>query len=155
MSRAFVKEPDGSEPEELPDLPVSEERNLVTAGGLKSIQDNVSRYRQQLSEAQAKDDKAEIARSKRDLTYWAARAGTAELIQLPSDVTEMSFGLLVTLEYEDGKTKKFRIVGQDEADPSKGLISYVSPLARNLIGRKVGDMIEAGQHEVEITKIEF
>ena len=48
----------------------------------------------------------------------------------------------------------FRIVGEDEADPRNGSISYVSPVARALIGKAAGDVVLAGDHEIEILSIE-
>ena len=50
----------------------------------------------------------------------------------------MQFGRIVEIEREDGRRQAFRIVGEDEADPAKGSISYVSPLARALLGKVVG-----------------
>jgi transcription elongation GreA/GreB family factor len=63
------------------------------------------------------------------------------------------FGSTVTIEREDGRRQTFRIVGEDEADPAKGTISYVSPVARALTGKRVGDMVQAGASEAEIVAI--
>ena len=65
----------------------------------------------------------------------------------------MHFGSTVTIEREDGRRQTFRIVGEDEADPAKGTISYVSPLARALTGKSVGDIVHAGGSDAEIVKI--
>ena len=59
----------------------------------------------------------------------------------------------MSIEREDGRTQQFTIVGIDEADPSAGLISYLSPLARSLIGRTVGDVVRAGTADAEIVAI--
>ena len=64
------------------------------------------------------------------------------------------FGNRVTIERDDGRTQTFRIVGEDEADPAEGFLSYVSPLARALTGKRVGDIVPAGQSEAEILAIE-
>ena len=61
----------------------------------------------------------------------------------------MQFGSTVTIEREDGRRQTFRIVGEDEADPAKGTISYVSPLARALIGKRVGDVVQAGASQAD------
>jgi transcription elongation GreA/GreB family factor len=59
----------------------------------------------------------------------------------------------LTLVRNDGREQTFRIVGEDEADPAKGTISRVSPVARALLGRSVGDTVRAGRHDAEITAI--
>ncbi len=69
------------------------------------------------------------------------------------DVEAVQFGNAVTIIRDDGREQTFRIVGEDEADPAKGSISHVSPLARALIGKRVGDTVRAGRDEAEITAI--
>ena len=59
----------------------------------------------------------------------------------------------MTIEREDGRRQTFRIVGEDEADPSKGSISYVSPLAALLVGKSVGDTIRIAGGDAEIVAI--
>jgi transcription elongation GreA/GreB family factor len=61
---------------------------------------------------------------------------------------------VVTIARADGRTQTFRIVGEDEADPARGTLSYISPLARALFGKGVGDVIEVGHSEAEVVKIE-
>jgi transcription elongation GreA/GreB family factor len=154
MSRAFTKDSDGADaPEELPDLPISSERNLVTASGLAQIEAEIEKHQAAYSEAHAKEDKTGLARAIRDLRYWTARRASAETVPQAPDTDEMRFGLAATLEDESGAVKTYRIVGQDEADPGRGLLSYTSPLARALIGKAVGDTVEIGQNEAEITAI--
>jgi transcription elongation GreA/GreB family factor len=152
MSRAFTKETD--EVPELPDRPVSEHPNLVTKRGLALIEAEVERHRQALAEAQAADDREKIAAAQRKLRYWTARRATAELQPPPADCDSVRFGCRVTIARDDGRTQTFRIVGEDEADPAEGTLSYVSPLARALIGKEVGDTVRAGQSEAEIAAIE-
>ena len=69
------------------------------------------------------------------------------------DMDEVHFGVTVMLERDDGRKQTWRIVGEDEADPAKGTISHVSPLARALYGKRVGDVVKAGQGEAEIIAI--
>lgn len=57
------------------------------------------------------------------------------------DDGRIRFGARVVLEDEDGETRSYRIVGPDEADARKGLLSVDSPLARALLGKEEGDMI--------------
>jgi len=152
MSRAFVKETEGLD--ELPEKLVSEHRNLVTPEGFAFIEGKVKQLQDELSAARASDDRNAIARATHNLRYWNQRLGTAE-VQLPAeDISVVSFGSRITLERDDGRIQKFQIVGEDEADPAKGSISYVSPLAQAMMGKAVGDVVKAGAGEAEITKIE-
>lgn len=152
MSRAFVRESDAVE--ELPEKLVSEHRNLVTPEGLRLIEAEVERLQDELAEGQRAGDRDAIQRTSRDLRYWNQRLTTAEVQVAPADASVVSFGSTVTLERDDGRVQKFRIVGEDESDPSKGKISYVSPLAQALMEKAVGDTVTAGAGEAEITKIE-
>ena len=65
----------------------------------------------------------------------------------------MQFGSAVTIVRDDGRRQTYRIVGEDEADPAKGTLSHVSPLARALFGKEVGDTVRAGSAQAEIVKI--
>lgn len=152
MSRAFVKETDAVE--ELPEKLVSEHRNLVTPEGLALIQAEVERLQDELAEGQRAGDRDAIQRISRDLRYWNQRLATAEVKSASNDVTAVSFGSTVTLERDDGRIQKFHIVGEDESNPTKGKISYVSPLAQALMEKSVGDTVTAGAGEAEIIKIE-
>jgi transcription elongation GreA/GreB family factor len=87
----------------------------------------------------------------RDLRYWEVRKASAEIVQPVSDGT-VTFGSTVTVE-RNGRTQKFRIVGVDEADASKGMISFRAPLAAAVLGAKVGEIIEAAEPLGEITVI--
>ena len=109
---------------------------------------------QSLAEAREKDDRAAAAAVARDLRYFNARRASAELVPPPDDSDVVRFGMRVRFERDDGRVQTFRIVGEDEADPAAGLISYVSPLALALIGRTVGDVVPAGQGEAEIFSVE-
>ena len=151
MSRAFVKETD--DVPELPDRVVSEHPNLVTARGLKLIEAEVARHEEALAEAQTAEDREKIAAAHRELRYWTARRATAELQPPPADCEQVRFGCRVTLERDDGRKQTFRIVGEDEADPTAKTLSYASPLARALIGKEVGDTVRVGQGEAEILSI--
>src|SRR5438093_2695075 len=70
-----------------------------------------------------------------------AKVGTAEVLDPPSSGDRVIFGSTVHLEDEDGKEARYQIVGSDETDPSRGRISVMAPLARTLIGKKVGDSV--------------
>lgn len=154
MSSAFVKEPEGGEAfEDLPDRPVSPHPNFVTPQGLAFMEAELERLHGEHAAAQAADDKASLARTARDLRYWTARRNSAQVVEPPTQASEVHFGSTVTIEREDGRRQTFRIVGEDEADPAKGTISYVSPVAQALTGKRVGDVVKAGTSDAEIVKI--
>lgn len=153
MSRAFVKESDGAEGQELPELLVSPHRNLVTPGGLRQIEATVERLQADLSKARADEDRATIARIQRDLRYWSERKRTAEVIAPPTASDTVRYGSTVLLQNQDGKQVQYQIVGEDEADPGNGKISYVSPIARLLIGAAVGDVVTFADGEADILEI--
>jgi transcription elongation GreA/GreB family factor len=153
MSRAFVRETEGGEAfEDLPDRSLSP-HHLVTPSGLAQMNAEIEALERRLEEAKAADDKAEMARLSRDLRYWSARRVSAEMVAPPTDTTHVRFGARVTFEREDGRQQTYRIVGEDEADPVKGTISYVSPLAQALMGKEVGDVIPIGSTTAEIIEI--
>jgi transcription elongation GreA/GreB family factor len=153
MSRAFVREAEGGEAfEDLPDRSVSP-HNLVTPSGLARMDEEIEALNRRLAEGQAAGDKAEIARVSRDLRYWTHRRITAEVAPAPADASHVRFGSRVTFERDDGRRQTYRIVGEDEADPAKGSLSYVSPLAQALMGKEVGDVIQVGGGEAEIVEI--
>jgi transcription elongation GreA/GreB family factor len=155
MSRAFVREPEGGEAfEDLPDRPISS-HHLVTPEGMAFMDKEIASLEQRLSEAQANDDKGEIARLSRDLRYWSARRVSAEIVPPPTDASHVRFGAQVTFEREDGRQQTYRIVGEDEADPAKGSLSYVSPLAQALMGKEVGDTVPVAQGQAEIVAIDI
>jgi transcription elongation GreA/GreB family factor len=153
MSRAFVKEQDVDAPEEVLERPVSEHPNDVTPSGMAQIEHALVAAKDAYARAQAADDRAALAAAARDLRYWSARHATARVVPAPEDVTEVRFGTAVTILRDDGREQSFRIVGEDEADPAKGSISHVSPLARSMFGKRVGDVVRAGNGEAEITSI--
>ena len=149
-----MKEPDGDVFDDIADRPLSPHRNLVTPEGLAQIDAEIERAHAQVTQAQEAGDRSATARAQRELRYWQARRGSAELVPPMGDKTKVHFGSSVKIRYEDGRIMRFRIVGEDEADPAKGTISYVSPMARALISKEVGDVAQAGPQEVEIIGIE-
>jgi transcription elongation GreA/GreB family factor len=152
MSIAFVREKEGGEAfEDLPDRSISPHTNFVTPEGLAQIEAEVARLQAEVGGLDPAD-KAGQSRVARDLRYWTARQGTAQLVEGVEGET-VHFGSTVTLVREDDSRQTFRIVGEDEADPAKGSISYVAPLARAITGKGVGDVVEVNGQEVEIVEI--
>lgn len=151
MSRAFTKEPDGSEPIEVTERPISADRNFVTESGLKQIEQQIENLKKQ---QELEKDEMALAQLARDLRYWQARRATAELVVPAKKAGRVMFGSKVTIEGENG-FKIYRLVGQDEADAAKGLLSYTSPLATQLIGKQIGDEIKIAGKTAEITAIDI
>lgn len=105
----------------------------------------------------AKERQGQIEASIADLEDKISRAQIIDPASLSGD--KIVFGATVTLLDDDDKPVRYQIVGQTEADAKKGRISYNSPLARALIGKKVGDEIEvtvpSGDRFYLVDKIEF
>lgn len=161
MSRAFVKEGDGSL-DPLPDIPVSPHPNYVTPTGLAALQSRLLAVQATHAALRARPerlDKLPEAAAERDIRYLESRLRSAILIDpatLPMD--EVAFGHIVTVADPDGRETRFQIVGEDEADPKQGRIAPHSPLARALIGAAVGDVVDwrkpGGAVALEILRIE-
>lgn len=139
--------------ETLPERPVSEHPNLVTAQGLRQIETQVRALEEERQVARAANESSELPRIARDLRYWTQRLATARLVAPLASLQSIRFGARVTLRLQDSTTREFQIVGEDEAQPARGLISWVSPLAEAMLGKAVGDTIEFQGHEVEITSL--
>jgi transcription elongation GreA/GreB family factor len=166
MSRAFTKESvDDLVAGELPERPLPVHPNYVTPHGLEQLQAR-ARELQALHEtfaAQSADDsgaKQKLREVERDQRYVKAQLERAEVVDpdgQPRDAVH--FGATVTILDEDGKSHRFTLVGDDEADVAGGRISWASPLAKAMIGARVGDTVKwrrpAGDAEVEIAKIDY
>ncbi|MBN9555748.1 MAG: GreA/GreB family elongation factor [Alphaproteobacteria bacterium] len=149
MSRAFVKESSESAPP--PEKMVDEGPNPVTPEGMAQIEAQVTRL-----EGALKTESNVLLREtlERDLRYWTVRKASAELAQSSADGT-VAFGATVTIRRKS-REQTFRIVGVDEADAAKGLVSFRAPLAAALMGAREGDIVEAAEPlgEIEILRIE-
>jgi len=159
LAVAFTKEESFETASEtlLPDRPVSPHLNLVTEAGLTALELQFRQAREAYDAASTIDDVNERRRQAagplRDLRYLAVRLRTAQLMDDPASTDTVAFGSTVTFSRDDGRVQTYRIVGEDEADPKAGSISYVSPVARLLMGRAVGDVVETGGQELEIITI--
>ena len=152
MSRAFVKEAEDTVPD-LPDRPVSRHRNFVTLEGLAAIESALSRFKAAHQAALAKSDIRAAAAALREVRYWRARRASAEIVQPSADAETVSVGMTVTLRRDDGREQTFRIVGEDEANPSHGTVSYVSPLARAVLTCRPGDAVNIAGGEAVILDV--
>ena len=158
MAVAFTREEDyEAQAANLPDRPISPHPNLVTASGLAAIERALADARAAYAAAQAEGgisaDRTAMARATRDLRYWSARRASAQLTEPQSIASIVHFGHTVEMEREDSRHQTYRIVGEDEADPAQGRVSYVSPLARALLSKAVGDVVHVNGAEIEILAI--
>jgi transcription elongation GreA/GreB family factor len=157
MSVAFTREESAETAAEveLPDRPISPHPNLVTASGLEALTNAMSAA---YDAAQRIEDAGErrraLAVASRDMRYFADRLRTAQLVPPPAEFSAVAFGHRVAFKRDDGRRQAFRIVGEDEADPRNGSISYISPVARALIGKAAGDVVSVGDREIEVLSIE-
>jgi transcription elongation GreA/GreB family factor len=142
MSVAFRRDGDDEHREPRFELPIPPGPNLVTPRGLALIEARVAA----LEAVADPDDEA-----KRDLRYWRQRLATAQLVETPP-ADEAGFGSRVTFRL-DGRDRVVTIVGEDEADPSAGLIALSAPLARVLIGAGEGDRLAFAGREDAIVVI--
>lgn len=158
MSVAFTKESDAEAvAADLPDRPISAHPNLVTPAGLAALDAALAAARTAYAGAQASggiaNDRTAMARATRDLRYWSARRASAQLVEARAGDGSARFGSVVTFERADGGRHTYTIVGEDEADPAAGSVSYVSPLARALTGKAAGDTARVAGGEVEIVAV--
>ncbi|MBI2313240.1 MAG: GreA/GreB family elongation factor [Betaproteobacteria bacterium] len=164
MSQAFVKEQDEALGNKLPDRPQSDHPNYVTPQGLSLLHDKVHALQEQRTALDATPDdpmkQQRVAEVERDLRYCQGRIERAVVVDLakqPAD--EVHFGAVVQVRDEKGESHEFTVVGEDEADVVAGKVSWVSPLAKAMLGSKVGDTVTwqrpAGNVELEITRIRY
>jgi transcription elongation GreA/GreB family factor len=159
LSVAFTKEESAETASEtlLPDRPISPHPNLVTEAGLRALELRLRAAREAYEAAQAIEDVNERRRQSavplRDVRYFAERLRTAQLIPDPTSTDIVAFGSTVTFSRADGRVQTYRIVGEDEADPKAGSISFVSPVAKSLLGKAVEDVAGSGSQELEIISI--
>lgn len=160
MNRAFVKEPDPDQPPQLPERPISVHTNYVTPHGLallkRAREDATARLIELKTQPDTLHRKTDIAAIERDLRWLDARNASAQVVEPRKQTDRVGFGTKVEVATNDA-THVYRIVGEDEADAEQGLVSYVSPLAKALLGAHVGDEVvwkrPAGDLVVEVLSI--
>ena len=152
-------------------------RTPMTRQGYERLREELERLRRverpsivkAIAEARAHGDLSEnaeyhAAREKQSfiegrIAELEGKVGGAEVIEPPTSGDRVTFGSTVLLADDGGKEYRYQIVGSDETDPAKGLISILAPLARTLIGKSVGDTVTAqlpgGRKTFEILKANF
>jgi transcription elongation GreA/GreB family factor len=137
MSVAFRREGDDEHLEPKFELPIPPGPNRVTPRGLALINAKVTEIEALIATL---TDEAAIKSARRDHRYWSTRQSTAELMPRPDGQT-VAFGCTVTLRL-NGKDRTVTLVGDDEADPSAGLLSFTAPLVRAMIGAEAGERVD-------------
>lgn len=163
MSQAFVREPDGDAvADDQPELPISPHPNYVTPGGLAQLKASLAGLLEKRRDldGDALVNKLHLSQIMREIRYYEARIKQAIRVDPAAQPTgEVAFGAAVTVEDEDGNSRTYRIVGEDEADPDQGKVSWVSPLAKALIDARAGDLVlwerPTGAVELEIISISY
>ncbi|MFD1793849.1 transcription elongation factor GreA [Ochrobactrum teleogrylli] len=159
MSVAFAKEESAEAASEtiLPDREISSHPNLVTEKGLLLLQAELQKARAAYEVANSIEDISErrrqTAHPMRDLRYYTARLHSAQLVPTSQHPSNVGFGCVISISRDGGATQTYQIVGEDEANPKSGTISFVSPLARSVSGKSVGDIVILGNNEIEILAI--
>jgi transcription elongation GreA/GreB family factor len=153
MSSAFLREQDDVTRETIADRPVSPQRNLVTPEGFAKIEAAIAAHTVELEQATKAEDLHAQALAQRELRYWSARRASAEIVHPIADKSHVRFGHTVSLKLASGEERTYRLVGEDEADPAKGLLPHVAPLAQALLGKSVGDKLDAIHRKAKIIAI--
>ena len=161
MSRAFVNEDAGNDRPDLPERPVPPGPNFVTPRGLDALKNDLAALqaeRQALKTRPDRLDKLAEAAAERDIRWLEARLKAAVVIDPANhDLGEVAFGLSVTVSDPDGIETTYEITGEDEADATRHRIAPASPLARALLGTRVGDLVTwkrpVGNLDLEVTRI--
>lgn len=162
MSRAFVKEQDEPAADDVGERALSPHPNYVTAAGLEHLRQRLRNTEQALAALapDALDSNARRLGLQREGRWLQARIGSAILVAAPAQRNRVAFGATVELsELASGARSCYRIVGEDEASPDLGSVSWLSPLAQALLGAQVGDIVSwprpAGTLQVEILSLRY
>lgn len=160
MSKAFVREDAVEEPRIVParaPLPPGVP-NYVTARGLELLQAERARLEQVPADTPEREEQlAGIAHRLAELDARIATATVVDTRGQPRD--QVRFGAWVTVRTAGGEERRYRIVGVDEADAAQGLVSFLAPIARAVLGRQLDDTVSLetarGAETLEIVDIEY
>ena len=164
MSRGFVKEDDLEHAgTDVPERQLSQHPNYVTLNGYAELEKQATELekQRQLLSAKKEDTAAiiQLAVINRDLRYVAARLENALVTRPDLNAQQVLFGATVTVEDENGVSHTYEIVGEDEVDIKANKVSWISPLAKALIGHKIGESVlwarPAGNAMLEIIAVNY
>jgi transcription elongation factor GreB len=153
MSKAFTKESDGDDEDDLPEdvggLPVSA-KNYMTPEGFARLREELNTLLRQ--------ERPEVVKVVR---YLSKRLANAEVVDPArrARTDQVFFGATVTCANARDEERTVKIVGVDEVDLAKGHVSWISPIAKALLRAEEGDVVKlrtpAGVEELEIVKVEY
>lgn len=159
MSRAFVKEPDGDVPDDLPQRSPSRHPHPVTPRGLQLLRAQLAAARDQLLALPAASSLGERQRWEREVAWLEGRVATAIVVMPLPQGDRVGLGATVAVLDDTGEQHVYRIVGEDEAAQAPGTVSSLSPLAQALAGARIGEVVTwprpAGDLEIEVTAIRY
>jgi transcription elongation factor GreB len=179
MSKAFTKESDDDQDDELPESePLPRGSRHITREGFFAMQDELERLwkvdrpkiTNEVAEAAAQGDRSENAEYiygkkklreiDRRIRFLSKRLDALTVVEpAPEQEGRVFFGAWVTIADEDEKTATYRIVGSDEIDLNRRMISVESPVARALIGKAIGDVATVqrpkGAAEVTVVAVRY
>ena len=169
MSKAFTR--DENEGPEIPDVPAPASvlapgaKNYITPRGAQKLRDELQRLvevtRPDLVEQRADPDaKRQLARLDQRIVQLEESLQSAEIVEPPAERTDLvRFGACVTVRESSGEETSYRIVGTDETDPNENRVSWMSPIAKALLSRKLGERIRfkfpSGEETLEIIEISY
>ena len=125
----------------------------MTEAGLADIEAALDRFEAAHRAAAEQGDREAAAMALREERYWRARRASAEVVKPSEGKGKAAFGMTVAVRRDDGREQSFKIVGEDEADPSRGTVSYVSPLARAVLAHGPGETIMIANSEAVILDV--
>jgi transcription elongation factor GreB len=180
MSRAFVSESDGEfQDDDLPAIKIplpANTKNYMTPEGAEKLKSELHHLlhterpeiaallSRQVSGVDSADQQTiglsrrRLREVERRIEYLNVMVGRLEVVETAGqDRQQVTFGAAVTVADEKETTKLYRIVGVDESEPEAGRISWISPLARALIGARAGEVVtvELPEHEVTLRVLEI
>lgn len=152
--------------------------NYLTPSGAQKLKDELTqlltverpRVVTEVADAAAQGDRSENAEYiygkkrlreiDRRVRFLTKRLDAAVIVKPGENAAaEVRFGATVDVHFEDGEAKTYTLVGPDESDPARGLVSFQSPLGRALLKKRVGDIVTvvrpAGPVEIEITRVDY
>ncbi len=180
MSKAFTRENDAAEDDDL--APEAEQpagvKNYITPAGYARLRDELKQLLDVerpevvriVSWAAGNGDRSEngdyiygkkrLREIDRRIRFLIKRLDIAEVVNVGGQEQDrVFFGATVTVANREGKERSVSIVGLDEVDPSRGRVSWISPIAKALLKARAGDIVTlrspSGVEELEVVEIRY
>jgi transcription elongation factor GreB len=159
MSKAFTRESDDSGEEEIaPFRPLPPgTRNYITSEGAQRLKERLQGLIDKKQAASVSDP--ESKRLESAIRNLKQRLDSLVIVEPPADPAKIAVGATVQVRHSNGEEETYRIVGVEEADPERGAISWISPLAKAILSRKPGEKVRfripAGEDELEILSVRY